>query len=686
MLESMRQLGLEQLYRLVCPLSDDTPSDLDAWYYAQRVQNPQNLEPFFLEQIQDISRVYVIEPVSSGNSDKLQLTAMDLVNAQSEHHAGGCLRSSLPFVRPTAPNSPQIGPLLKRTQGKKDQPPGPKPATIRRTVESFAALANSSAVSGGDEPPWADYFRELLKTLDVQELSVGNTIYSYSSPIEQRKDMAYNLSRIAWVLNTAIDHIEDKGTVLLTVRVDGLFLGDDQRYMAYLRDQALDPNKRYTIKKTPARAHQTCPLCSRSDATIYPSAIKASGLNFLNSEREGAFPDLEITDAYKRYAICAPCADLLMVFWHQLIRLKSQLVAFTGGDKALILPFIDPAIDSEIRGELWDMIQDTQNHYEAMDQPENHMLDLLKDSPGVLGITWIWAEFGQEMSDITGITSNVLPSHLSQLSVINKSINADQNLVFPEMDQRLLLRLDYDLLPKLLWRPHHKSKSGDKTLRHMIVAAIYKRGPWPHAAWNDSILRTLRSFVDEATSPHGAKTLTSSYLSGKDKSKQIPSGALWVRRLAHFFWFLQQPYVEVFPMTQSSYQPRWEPLQAYVGPQTGIDCPEKAYAFMVGAMFGKLLAHMSMRKVNVVSNGLSMLKRLTLQSGDLPELFTKIYQKFLIYNALGNEHLRALLEEFGRVATQLGEDIPLSSVQVSYYLMLGMAVSKDLLPRTADDS
>lgn len=686
MLESMRQLGLEQLYRLACPLSDNMPSDLDTWYYAQRAQNPQSLEPFFLEQIQDISRVYVIEPVSFGNSDKLQLTAMDLVNVQSEHHAGGCLRSSLPFIRPTAPNSPQIGPLLKRTPGNKVLPPGPKPATIRRTVESFADLANSSAVSGGDEPPWTDYFRELLKMLDVQELYVGPSVYSYpppSTPDEQQKDMTYNLSRIAWVLNTAIDHIEDKATVLLTVRVNGLFLGDDQRYMAYLGDQALDPNKRYTIQKTPARLHQTCPLCSRSDVAIYPSAIKAAGLNFLNSDREGAFPDLEIADAYKRYAICAPCADLLMVFWHRLIRLKSPLVAFTGGDKALMLPFIDPAIDSEIRGELWDMIQDTQNRYDAMDQSENHMLDLLKDSPGVLGITWIWADFGQEMKDITGIISNVLPSQLGQLSIINKSINIDQNPAFPEMGQRLVLRLDYDLLRNLLWRPHHKSKSGDKTLRHMIVAAIYKRGPWPHAAWNDSILRTLRSFVDEATSPRMAKTLTSSYLSGKDKD---PSGALWVRRLAHFLWLLKQPYVEVFPMTQSSYQPKWEPLQAYVGPQTGIDSPEKAYAFMVGAMFGKLLAHMSMRKVNVVSNGLSMLKRLTLQSGDLPELFTKIYQKFLIYNALGNEHLRALLEEFGRVATQLGEDIPLSQVQVAYYLMLGMAVAKDLLPRTADDS
>ena len=136
----------------------------------------------------------------------------------------------------------------------------------------------------------------------------------------------------------------------------------------------------------------------------------------------------------------------------------------------------------------------------------------------------------------------------------------------------------------------------------------------------------------------------------------------------------------------SSYVPQWDRLQPYVSPESGINTPDKAYAFVIGVLYGKLQAHMAMRGVNINANGLSLLKRFTLKSQDLPALYTRIHSKLIIYGALGNEHLRALLTEFTHLAVLLGDRIELTDVQTVYYLLLGMSVSQDIVPSNGRDA
>jgi CRISPR-associated protein Csh1 len=84
--------------------------------------------------------------------------------------------------------------------------------------------------------------------------------------------------------------------------------------------------------------------------------------------------------------------------------------------------------------------------------------------------------------------------------------------------------------------------------------------------------------------------------------------------------------------------------------------------------------------VNVSSNALTWLKRLTLTGSDLPELYVKIRGKLLAYNAEGNEALRAVIKEIGILGNKLGDEIKLAQTSCCYFLLLGQSLTVDILP------
>jgi CRISPR-associated protein Csh1 len=51
-----------------------------------------------------------------------------------------------------------------------------------------------------------------------------------------------------------------------------------------------------------------------------------------------------------------------------------------------------------------------------------------------------------------------------------------------------------------------------------------------------------------------------------------------------------------------AYLPQCLALRPYCGSETAINSPHKAYAFILGALYGKLLQVQAARGVNVVSN------------------------------------------------------------------------------------
>src|SRR5206468_9115432 len=139
--------------------------------------------------------------------------------------------------------------------------------------------------------------------------------------------------------------------------------------------------------------------------------------------------------------------------------------------------------------------------------------------------------------------------------------------------------------------------------------------------------------------------------------------------------------IGVMPMSESTehYQPGCEALKPYCGRESAIDSPRMAFAFILGALYGKLLQVQAARGVNVVSNALTWLKRLTLAGTDLPELYVKVREKTMLYGVEGSETVRQLVQELGVLGTRLGTDIDLDETQTCYFLLLGQSLATKIM-------
>ena len=134
-------------------------------------------------------------------------------------------------------------------------------------------------------------------------------------------------------------------------------------------------------------------------------------------------------------------------------------------------------------------------------------------------------------------------------------------------------------------------------------------------------------------------------------------------------------------MEKGHFEPEMDSLKPYFGPESGIDTPEKAFSFLLGVLYGKLLQVQGARGVNVGANALSWLKRLTLQGKDLPELYNKTREKLLAYETEKSPEVKTLISEIGRLGVKLGDNIKLNEIQTNYYLLLGQSMTADILPR-----
>lgn len=680
MLEDIRAISRDYLFRLILRDTQNNPEQQreraaydhnpEEWYREKAANHRAQITPYLSEDISSLPHVYIIEEDEDG---LLRVQVQDITTTKE---GGGCPASSLLFIRPTGPNAAQIGPVLKRTKNGAS----PKPSVISLTISNFNTLAHKNSA-------WQTYFAEVLEVLDHESLTLSDGSVVTCSDLKSASATPLHLQRAEWVFNTVIKNIPDTNTVIVTVRTkNGLLPGEDVRYQEYFSANPLSPNVRYVVKDTHSVDDQICPLCTTPHVTIYPQALAAVGINFLNADRHGSFPGLDKHDAWKRYAICGPCADLLFIFKNAIVGSKGnrQLVTSVGGDLALIIPALSVRISPPVRQELWDGIYEWIGEDAKRDTQyqEESLLDILKDSPGIVGFSMLWADFGDSIDDVTGTLYDVLPTRLRTLSQVNRRVQNDDHPLFPtsEPNHRLSFDLSYRTLKQLLWYPK-ASSSALKNLRHHVVGAIYQRERWPDALWNDWFLHGAQSFLIDVANPQRHSSLISHYLTtNEDVDQQRPSAALWMRRIAQFLWFLQQPTVEVLAMpTVSSYEPTWDRLKLYMGPESGINTPAKAYAFFIGIFYGKLIAHMTARKVDVNANGISLLKRLTIKSQDLPALYTRIYNKLSVYGATRNPELRKLNGEFAKLAISLGDDVVLTDIQTIYYLFLGMAVCQEIV-------
>lgn len=134
-------------------------------------------------------------------------------------------------------------------------------------------------------------------------------------------------------------------------------------------------------------------------------------------------------------------------------------------------------------------------------------------------------------------------------------------------------------------------------------------------------------------------------------------------------------------MESDFYEPKMDRLKPYFGPESGIDSSEKAYAFLLGVLYGKVLQVQGAKGVNVGANALTWLKRLTLKGRDLPGLYIKIRGKLLAYETEKNFEVRELIAEIGNLGCKLGDNIELDEMPTNYYLLLGQSLTTTILPK-----
>ncbi|RNE91167.1 TM1802 family CRISPR-associated protein [Marichromatium sp. AB31] len=629
-----------------------------------RARHGEQLAPLLVEAAEKVARVYLLQAVP-GQPDMVKMWVEDLDEDK---------RLRLPFNKPSGAQSSALGPVFKRTSKPKGNPPfGPSLKIQKTTAKDFGAQAKADAV-------WSDYFREICAILfEKNELRYGDAVY----PIGGQADPN--------ILSAAIRLIPEKETVFLSVvDSEGRWPGDRPEYQAYLA-QALASIK-YVTGEAREYGPADCPLCGARGVTLYPN-LRGTGINFANMDRAGAFPGLDTGDAWKGYGLCLDCADLLYVFKNHL--LGQQFLGSVAGDKALLLPSLLGNPDG--RRQFMEDWRKYLHHLESnkVSSYEKDLLEFVQDREDAQIVLHIlWATFGQVVDEVRGLVNDILPSRLRRLTQANRQAKDWLHPLAPRypMDEAAF-DLGLNMLLALLKRPGgRRAASANEssrlfTIKRQLAESIYHGTPLGAAQagfWSE-ILTTARWYLDDIANSDSAWGLLHEGHSEKGK-KQTRYWTLagWIRHLARLLYYLDLTGVLPMETTADPFEPTLPTLKPYFQPGSGLSSPERAFVFLLGILYGKVIQVQAARGVNVAANALTWLKRLRLDGRDLPDLYNKVREKLLTYEVEGNADVRAIVQDLGRLgAGRLGDSITLDQTATCYFLLLGQSVTVEVLPSKA---
>jgi len=645
------------------------PVDVESWYLNLRRNYPGRMFPYLVEDSGRIETVYILEKYAD---DLVRLSIQDIVSGAGGQ---GCAPDKLPFMRPSGSQSAQVGPVIKRSYDK-TKGGGPSEKILITTMKYFEEVAQAGK-------PWSPYFQDIIDILGCNKIRLpGGEVLDWEK------------SKYANMMACAVDRIGlQKGTVMLTVRDSkGLLPGENPLYLDYLLTEKL-AGERYATAQAQAREKEACYLCGVGGVTVYPNALRGAGINLCNADRAGAFPGVNTVEAWKRFALCGSCADLLYIYKFHVLKKtgpKKDRLPFSAriaGDNALVIPSFFPGLPVEDRLEVLEEVKDyIENMSDDVEQDEDGLLDLLKDKRAVMNLLILWADIGQEIANVTGMIADVIPSRLRVLSEKNAVALDWKHPLFPNVPLRqgqtdFKPDLSLRALRPLFWRPGGKRAEGANKskqlfqLKRLVAASVYHHSRIPEDRFWEEIMTTARWYWLEALEQKdGQRGLL---YEGMGKKGPYLTAAGWIRHLNWWLYYFKQ--VGCIEMEKEYFKPGMDELKPYFGPESGINTTEKAFAFLLGVLYGKLLQVQGARGVNVSANALSWLKRLTLQGKDLPELYTKIREKLLAYETEKSERVRSLISEIGRLGVKLGDAIKLNETQTNYYLLLGQSMMADIL-------
>lgn len=649
MLEAMRSLAIDYLFKQIG--EGDMPQDLNKWFQTVRQDQSGDILPFLVEAGEKIDRVYVLMP----DAEDVNLVHLEAEDFTFEK------QKKIPFVKPSGSQSAAVGPVIKRTFKAKEKEAGPSSKIIKTTKEYFETIAKS-------DKPWGNYFKDIVSILNRSTLRLpsGKTIH-----IGTEKDYPS-------ILDAAINEINEKATVYLTVANNtGKWPGECPEYLLYLSEELA--NIKYVTQATPISKNQKCPLCGSEGISVCPNAVKGAGINISNADRVGAFPGVTALNAWKSFALCIDCADLLYVYKNHV---ANNFIAYIAGEKALLLPHT--GLDTKLRQRFLKHIE--ENYLPAVQdgvvQREEALIQIIAKEPAVTNLTIIWAKFGQNIEDIHGVITDILPSRLGQISKFNQEAKGWQHRIFPEYPvTKFDLRMSC-LLP-LFKRPGgKKAKQANASnrlfqLKRTLVTAIYRCDLINEGRFLDEMMTTARWYLTEVIQEGNAWGLLNEG-APKDKKDAYLTTAGWIRHMALLTYYFKR--MGVIPMNESFLEPGLDSLKPYFGHESGIDNREKAFAFLLGVLYGKVMQVQAARGVNVGANALTWLRRLTLTGKDLPELYVKVREKLLAYEMEGNEAVRSVIGEVGKLGVALGSNVELNETNTCYFLLLGQSLMQTIIP------
>lgn len=655
MLEAIRELALLEL--------NHRCGELGMGLDEIRARHGEQLAPLLVEASEKVPRVYLLQ-AQPDRPGAVRMWVEELDDAK---------RQRLPFNKPSGSQSPALGPVFKRTSKPKEKPPyGPSLKIQSTTEREFAAQSQNGAA-------WSAYFQEVCATLFRSHvLEFGDKCHVVGPDQPDPHALAAAIHLIP----------EQKETVFLSVvDSEGRWPGDRAEYQSYLAHALADI--KYITGEAPAHGPADCPLCGATGVTLYPN-LRGTGINFANMDRAGAFPGVDTGQAWKGYGLCLDCADLLYVFKNHLL---SQFLGSVAGDKALLLPSLLGNEEGKRQ-----FLEDWRQYLQNLDgkkiaSHENDLLEFVRnrdDAQVVLHI--LWATFGQVVDEVRGVINDILPSRLSALAEKNAKANGWKHALAP---RHVMAGADFDLglnmLLTLFKRPGGRkaSKANDSArlfnLKRELAESLYHGKPLGKVEtglWRE-ILLTAEWYLNDL--PEDAPVLRNYLLNqGVNKKGDKQTFASWIRQLARFFYYLD--ITGVLPMEPATepFEPSLPALKPYFQHGSGLDSREKAFTFMLGILYGKVLQVQAARGVNVASNALTWLKRLNLDGRDLPALYNKIREKLMAYETEANADVRALVEDLGRLGGKsLGDNINLDNTTTCYFLLLGQSVTVDVLPSKA---
>lgn len=667
MLEAMRQWGLCHLFSELDGRCDDHPHNLEKWYKAKRADEAGAFFPYLVESAGKITKFYTLSADTDGK-DAAILESADLESLSKSSSA------VLPFSKPSGPNAAQLGSVLKRAY---DKNKGPMPGTkiLGRTLDAFREISETNK-------PWSGFFREVLdvwerpkvrfagKMLDAD----GNALHQAIAAVPETQDTVFFAYK----------------------RPDGTLPGDVPEYAQYLQEVLAET--KYATKSAMPTDHGVCPLCGDS-AKLFPAACSGAGINICNMDRAGAFPGVNKANSHLGYALCLDCADLLYVFHFYVER---SLLAPVAGKHALVLPHLHSETRSLRRTVKFykDYIESLCQGQARTDIEERRLPQMLGDARVVGTIDIIWADFGNKMENIRGQILEILPTRFRDLDKFNNGFDAKKPVVAPNYWNEELFRFDLNLsfLKTLFSRPGGKSaqKANDSArlmeVKRGMAAAIYRGDPFPdNRAWDELLLTAqwyLRQIVEGKADEHGL--LYEGY-SEKKKTKWMTMAG-WIKHLAVCLHYLDLLKIKTRETNMRTFEPETEKLRPLFEDATGIDSNEKAFAFMLGLLLGRVMFIQSMKGISVAANALTWLKRLNLSGADMPEVLNKTRGKLLQYESDSdtakflNKTVYGAMADISRLGTMIGDSPSLNKRSTCYFILLGQALSTQVFKKEETDT